>query len=155
MRVLAVPGTPEAEPTFSRCDRLFSEFNEDAVSRLGMHERDPAAASAESRLRVNEGVTLLEAGGQGRIEVCDPITDVVDSGPAAGEEAADRRVSFQRLEQLDLGAAEIEMDDSCPIDQLGAARRHPEDVAIEAQGGCNALDSNAKMGDGGIHVGNI
>jgi hypothetical protein len=149
------PGTPEADRVLSGYSGLLGEFNEDAVGRLGMDERNAATTSASARLLVDEGVALFATGRECGVEVGHPVAYVVDSRPPAGQETTDRRIRIGRFEQFDLRAAEVKMDDAGTIDLFRGTRRHPEHVTVEAQRGIDVLDRNADVCNGGIHDGNI
>ena len=120
-----------------------------------MDERNPAAASARAGLLIDQGVALGATGSERRVEVGNTVAHVMNAGTTATEETTDRRIGTSGLEQLDLAATEIEMDDPGTVDFIGASRGHPEHVTIEPQRRFNVLDGDAKVGDSRIHVRNI
>lgn len=148
------PGTPEADPTFLG-SRLLGELDQDAVGGLGMDKGNAAATGAGAGLLINQGVALGTTGFQGSVEVGHPVAHVMDAGTPPGQEPADRRFGFHGLEQLDLGATEVEMNDPGTVNGFGGTRCHTEHVAVEAQRRIDALDGDAEMGNSGIHDGNI
>lgn len=120
-----------------------------------MDEGDPMATRPGPGFLIDQGIALGSAGGQGSVEIGNPVADVMNPRAAAGQESTDRRIGAGGLEQLDLSASEVEMNNPGAVDLFGAARLHPEHVAVKAQRGVDAFDGDAEMGNGGIHDGNI
>ena len=79
----------------------------------------------------------------------------MDARSALGQEAADRASPVDRLEEFDLGVAELEVDDLGAIGFLGPAGRHLQDVTIEAKGGIHVRHGDANVRDSGLHGGNL
>ena len=101
---------------------------------------------------VHRYVFLDDIGG---IKIGDAVADVMDAGTAAGEETADRGIGLERLEEFHFRATEVEMDDLGSIGLLGSARRHLQDVTIEAKCGVYVLDRDADMRNSGLHAGSL
>lgn len=120
-----------------------------------MDERHATTARAGARCLVDQAVATLAAGGEGGVEVGDAVADVVNPGAASGEEPADRRVGLDRLEQLDLGTAEVEVHDPGAVDDLRAASIDLEHVTIEGERVLDAGDRDTEMGNGRLHDGQI
>lgn len=135
--------------------RLFGELDEDAFGRLRMDERHTAPAGPVAGCLVDQLIAGRPAGGQGGVEIRDPVADVVDPGPAPGEESADGRVLLKRLEQFDLGATEVEVDNPGTIGDLRAAGLDLKYVAVEGKGVFNAPDRDTKVRNGRLHDGQI
>src|SRR3954453_5313673 len=90
-------------------DRL-DQLGERPAGRLGMQEGDAAAPDANAGL----GVDQLDAGlaqlRQGRVDVLDPVGDVMDALAAAGDEPAHRGVRTQGAKQLDVPVSNLQQD---------------------------------------------
>jgi len=80
-----------------------------------VQERDPLPLGADSRFLVDELKTRLPTALEGRVEVIDRKANVVDSGPAAVDEATDRGVLVLGLEELDNRLTGGEPDDARTI----------------------------------------
>lgn len=98
-----------------------------------MEKGDPPLAGAPARGFVNQAVAGLPAGGEGRVEVGDPIAEVVDAGAVALEVFSDRAVRIVRGQQLDHGVAEGDGNYPGAIGMLGQAGPRAEDLAVEPQ----------------------
>ena len=80
-----------------------------------MEEGDRLWPDAGPRL----GVDQLDAGvgklAQRRVDVVDPVGDVVEPGALALEELADRSVGAERAQELDVAVADVEQDGLDPL----------------------------------------
>ena len=120
-----------------------------------MQEGDAMAASAGAGQVVNELIAEDPACGKRRIEVGNPVADVVDAGTAFGEEAGDWGVRRDRLQEFDIGPAEVEVEDPGTIGFLRSATGDLQDVAVEGDGLLEAGDGDAKVRYCGLHAGNV
>ena len=106
----------------------------------------PATGTGAGHL-VHQTVARRAASLQRRIEVGNPVTNVVNPGPAPSQEPADRTVRVERREQLDLRVTEREPDDGSAIDGLRRMRLDAKDVAVERQRCLQIRDGNADVSD--------
>lgn len=118
-----------------------------------MDKGDAASPSTGARDLIDQLVPGLPTGGEGGVEVRDAVTDVMDPRSATGKESSDGRIGDHRFEQLDLGATEIEVDDSGTIDEFRPAGLDSQDIAVECERGLNVGDRDAEVGDGWFHEG--
>ena len=79
------------------------EFDENATGILRMEDGDARVRGAASRCVVQKSDTLFAQVSGDRIEVGDPVGELLQAGSGAVDELRDRRVLVQRCEQLDLG----------------------------------------------------
>lgn len=87
-----------------------------------MEERDTMAMGAGSRAAVDQLEARGLERGEGGVDVGNAIRDVVETRSAPGDEAADRRVRTERLEELQpavSGPDETELD-TLALDPLAA-----------------------------------
>lgn len=118
-----------------------------------MQERDSLAFGATARGLINEGDAGGAAALQHCVEVVNGHAEVVDSGPAAGDEFRDGGVGGGWLEQFHERVAGHEPGDACSV---GIAERRvvkAEYVAEERLQGIQRLDGEADVGDAGAAAG--
>jgi len=114
-----------------------------------MDERDAVSAGAETGCLIDQLVPGAPAGGEGGIQIGDPVADMVDAWSAAVQEFRDRAVGGPGLQQFDVRFAEPERHDAGTIGFLRVTREQSEDITIERQRGLDALDGDADVGDAG------
>src|SRR5262249_52499641 len=83
-----------------------NHLRENAVDGIRMDECDLEPEEALARRLVDQVGARVGELGQGGAEGADLVRDVVHAGAALREEAADRRVLLERLEQLDPAIAD-------------------------------------------------
>ena len=130
---------------------IFGELDENAVSRLGVNERDAAPSGPNAGFVVDQSVAACAACGERLIEVADAIADVMDPGTAPGEELRDWRVLPERLEQFHLGLAEVQVYDARSVNFVRTACLHAEHIAVEGEGGVDVGDGDPDVGNRGLH----
>ncbi len=88
-----------------------------------------------------------------RLDVIDPVGDVVQSRSPAVEELPHRRVGSERAQQLHVAVADIEQHglDALLTDRLAVDQRHPQAVAIERDRRLEIIDGDADVVDGAQH----
>src|SRR5215217_1945293 len=69
--------------------RCLDDLGQDPAGGGGVKEGDPRAAYAGARRLVDQPDALLAQAGQRRLDVVDPVGDMVQAGTALGHEAAD------------------------------------------------------------------
>src|SRR4051794_11588378 len=120
---------PPSKPISIRtCSAMCHHLRENAVDGIRMDERDLQAEHPGARLVVDELRTVALQRFERRSDVPDLERDVVHSGAAGGEEAADRGVVLERREQLDAAAAHAHRDG---LDALIGHRRAMLQLAAE------------------------
>src|SRR5437763_6354493 len=112
---------PPSKPISIRtCSAMCHHLRENAVDGIRMDERDLQTEHPGARLFVDELCAVAPQPLERRRDVLDLERDVVHSGAARGEEAADRGVVLERREQLDAAAAD---EDGRRLDALAGHRR--------------------------------
>lgn len=135
----------------ARSSRGLSEFDEDAVCRLGMQECDAASTRSRAGRVINQGISLLAACREGAVEIVDPIADMVNARSAAGQKAADRRIGVEWFEQLDVRLAELQVDDARTVSSFGSAHGNAEHISVECEGGFDVQDGDSDVSNGRLH----
>jgi len=111
-----------------------------------MQEGNPPSAGAATGRPVDELVARGSAGFERGVEIGDPETEMMDSGPVALEELRDRGAGLGRGEQLDLGRAEPQGNYSGAVGIFLRTRREAEDIAVERESLVEVGYSDADMG---------
>ena len=133
------------------CGRLprpeyLDELNEDAVEPAGMEERDPGAVCPLSRPGADQADPGRARPRQCSIDVRYLERQMVNAFSPFGQEAAQRAGGLQGLEQLDLGARQL--NECHPHVLLGKwpprALVKPE-PSIERRGGVDPSDDDAEV----------
>lgn len=114
-----------------------------------MEKGDAPPAGAPARGFINRAAAGLPAGSQRRVEVGDPVAEVVDAGAVALEIFSDRALRIVRGEQLDHGVAERDGNDPGAIGILERAGRRAEDPAVERQRFLEVGDGDPDVGEPG------
>ena len=114
-----------------------------------MDERDTPAAGAPSRYLVHQTIPFRSAAFERAVEIRHTVADVMDPGPAGGEEFRDRPGRISGLEELDLDVAERQTDDARAVRRLRSSGLEAEDVSIEGQGGVDRRNGDADVRDAG------
>ena len=114
-----------------------------------MDERHTAPTCTRTRLLIHELVAGAAAGIESFVQIGNPVADVVDAGPAFGQEFGDGTIGGAGLQKLDLGVAEVQRDDHRPIRHFGAAGGETKHLGIEGKGCGDVLHRDADMGDPG------
>ena len=99
-----------------------------------MEERDPPPSRAAPRGLIHQPVAGLAARSQGRVQIGNPVAEMVNAGAAPGQESRHRAVGIMGSEQLDVALPEGERYDRGAIGGFGRAGRDPEDLAVKGQG---------------------
>ncbi len=100
---------------------LLGQFDQNAVGRPGMQEGDAMASSTGAGQVVDQLVAMTAAGGEGSIEIGNPVAEMVNPGSPLGQELRDRGVVIERFEEFDLGALELQVDNARPVGLFGSA----------------------------------
>lgn len=94
---------------------------------------------------------MLAACCESKLEIVDPVADVMDPRAAPGQKAADRRIGFKWFEQFDIGVAERQMDDARSVRCLGATHGNTEHVSVKCEGGFDVRHGDSDVGNGRLH----
>ncbi len=116
---------------------------------IGVDERDLEPEETSPGVFVDQICARAGELGQRRVEVVDLVGDVVHPRPSLREEAADRRVLSERLEQLDPALADA---DRRGVDTLRFNRRAMLDARAEqplvgGESRVEVFDRNPEMVD--------
>ena len=114
-----------------------------------MHEGNPAAGGPSARHLVYQTVSSGSAGLECRVEIGNPIADVVNAGPAPGQEFSNRTVRLERGQQLHFRVAHWKRQDGGAIDGFGRMGHQAQDVPVKSQSGFQVGDGDADMGNAG------
>ena len=98
-----------------------------------MKKRDAFPFCADPGCFVDEANAGCATSFEGSIQIVDREADVVNSGAALGNEAADRRLGRFRFEELDEGITRSESGDRRPIGIVQLYFRKLENIAIERE----------------------
>lgn len=90
---------------------LFDELDEDATGAAWMDEGDSSAVCTVARLGIDEAHAGRGQFAKRRLQIVDPVREVVQTGPAAFEESGDGRVVGERLEEFETPRALAHKDD--------------------------------------------
>jgi hypothetical protein len=126
---------------------LVGQLEQDPGGRLRMHESNSPSASASPWNLVDQTISRRAARLDGRVQVGDAVTDVMDTGAPLGQEPSNRGVSREWSQQLHLRLAERKRHNGGSVGNLGRVRFQSQDLAVEAE--CRWEISN-----GNSHVGN-
>src|SRR4051794_22669431 len=134
--------------------RRLDDLGQHAARRLRVDERHARVADAHAGRLVDEPQAAVAQVREGRLDVGDAVGDVVQPRPAAGEEAADRRVGLQRRQQLDVAGTDVEQDrlDALLLDDLAMRERHAVGPLVQRDGGVEVVDGDADVVDLGEHA---
>jgi hypothetical protein len=108
----------------------------------------PASGSSPGNL-VDQLIPGGPAALQGRVEVGNPIADVMNSGPPLFEESGHRAGGIPRGQQLHLGFAEWQGNDGRAVGLLGRMRRETKNVAVKSERGVEVRHRYANVGNSG------
>src|SRR5690242_7953778 len=114
-----------------------------------MEEGDTLALRADPRGLVDEADARGAATGEGAVEVVHLEADVMDAGPAPGDELADGAVRRLAFEELDERLAGGQPRDAGAIGVVQRHFGHAEDVAVEGQDLVEGADGDAHVGNTG------
>src|SRR5688572_21023961 len=112
-----------------------------------MQEGNPPATGAAPGRFIDQPIAGRASPRQRRLEIGDPVADVVDAGPAFRKELRHGARGIARLEQLDVDGTEMQADDGRAVGRLGVARGKTQDVTIEGERVVDAGDGDADMSD--------
>lgn len=112
-------------------DRLVGQLDQDPGRALGVDEGDPAATGTGAWQFIYQAIPRRATGRQRPVQVGDPITDVMDSGPTFGEEPRDGAVRGLGFQEFDFGPPEMERDDAGAVGLFRSSGNHSEDISIE------------------------
>ena len=114
-----------------------------------MDERDLEAEEAFARLRVDQVGARIRKLGDRRAQVPDLVRDVVHTGPALGEEAADGRVLREWLEQFDATVTDPQRSrsDALILHRRAVLDLGAEQARVRPKRLVEIDDRNAKMMD--------
>src|SRR5439155_23277945 len=117
--------------------------------RARVKERDAAVADPAPRLLVDQPQSVRAAALERLDHVGAAVGRVVETGPALGEEAADRRLLGERSQELDVRVADAEERrlDALLGDRLAVLERHSETLGVELDRSVEILDCDADMID--------
>jgi hypothetical protein len=114
-----------------------------------VQEGDTLAFGAQSGNFVDEAHPVRRAPAQCVVDIFNGETDVMDSGPSAGDELADGGVGRAGLQEFDQGFAGGEAGDVCAIGVVERHFDHAEDVTVEGQELVERCDGESDVGDTG------
>jgi len=131
------------------------DLRENAVNGVGMDKGDLQAEEADARNRVDQLDAVGSEALQGETDIVDLVGEMMNTGSAPGEKAADRRVLVRRRKQLDPAASD---EDGRRLNALLG-----DDFAVlkgGAEGAEVRLDGHVEVGNGdtdvmkarGVHV---
>src|SRR5690348_11382719 len=126
-----------------------AELDEDAGGGARMEERDALAFRADPWRLVDEADAGGTAAVERAIEVVHLEADVMDAGPAPGDELADGALRRLALEELDERLAGGQPRDAGAIGVVQRHFGHAEDVAVEGQDLVEGADGDAHVGNTG------
>jgi hypothetical protein len=115
-----------------------------------MDEGDAPTAGPGPRNFVDQSVSRLATSRQRRLEIGNPVADVVNPRTPPFEEPGNGAIGAERREQLDLGIPEGERDDRRPIGLLRGMRAEAEDIPVEGERGVEVVHGDAYMSDAGV-----
>src|SRR3954471_24977583 len=106
------------------------QFDQYSAGGARVHEVDPRSRSTAAGFVVQEDGAALAQGCRDRVDVADPVGELLDAGAALGQEARDRGVGREWGEQLDRRAAvsyrEHRLADALVLVDLLMRDRHAE-----------------------------
>ncbi len=114
-----------------------------------MHEGNPAAGRSGTWDLVYQAVSGGPAGLQCRVEIGNPIADVVNAGASPGQEFSNGAVRLERGEQLHLRVTHWKRQDDGAIDTFRRMGHQPEDVPVKGKRGFQVGDGDSDMGNAG------
>ena len=121
------------------------------LHRARVHERDRGAARPRPGRLVDQlgalGPQVLER----RLDVGDPVRDVVQARASRGERPSDRRLGAERAQQLHVRRADGEQHllDALILDPLAVHRLDAEQPPVALDGGLEVIDGDAHVVDVG------
>ncbi len=110
---------------------------------------DVLAFRADAGCLVDQGDARGAAAVQGRVEVVDGETEMVDAGAARVEELCDGRSGVSRFEELEKRLTRGECGDSSAIRIVDRRFGQAKDVAAEGQEFVDGTKGHANMGEAG------
>jgi len=114
-----------------------------------MHKGNAPPAGSLAGDLVDQAIPCVPAGIQGRVQVGNTVTDVVNPGSAAGKKSPNGTVGVGRSQQFDFGVSQGETSDGGTVHHFRWMRLQAEDIAIEGQSRLQIVDGNANMGNVG------
>jgi len=114
-----------------------------------MQEGDPLPFGPEAWVLVDEADAGGATAGEGALQVVNGEADVMDSGPALGDEFPDGGIGDVGLQEFDEGLAGGQSDDPGPVGVIERHLGHPEHLSIEGQDGLEGRDRDADVGESG------
>ncbi len=114
-----------------------------------MHEGDLQAEHPPSRLGVDQLGTLLDQVGDGRPHIGHLVSDMMESGPAPGQESPDRRVLRECGQQLDATLTDTDRRrlDTLALDEGPMLDPSAEETLVAPYRLVEILDGNADVVD--------
>lgn len=114
-----------------------------------MYEGDPASPGSDTWYLVYQTVSGCPAGLECRVEIGNPVADVVNARASPGEEFSNGTVRVERREQLNLGVSQWKRQDGGAIDCFGRMRHDAKDVPVKGECRFHVGDGNSDMRDAG------
>ena len=114
-----------------------------------MHEGDPVARRPGTWHLVYQTVSGCPARFECRVEIGNPVADVVDARASPGEEFPNGTVRMERREQLNLGIPQWKRHNGGAIDCFGRMRHDAKDVPIKSECRFQVGDGDSDMRDAG------
>ena len=112
-----------------------------------MEKGNAVPTDTPARCFIDQAVSRAATRREGRVEIGDPVADVVDARSAAGEELRDWPRGIGGREQLEPGGAELDRPNGGSIDGFSGLRLDAEDVAIESERSVQIRDRDADVSD--------
>ncbi len=114
-----------------------------------MYKSDTSAAGSEPGRLIDQPVPRGLTGGEGRVEVRNAITNMVDPWPSLRQKLCDRALRLTRREQFHLGITERERDDRRAVRDFGRVRLEAKNLAVKGERNVEIRNGNADMRDTG------
>ena len=112
-----------------------------------MEKGNAVPADTLARSFIYQAVSRATTRREGRVEIGNPVADVVDARSAASEKFRDWSRGIGGREQLEPGGAELDRPNGGPIDGFSGLRLDAEDVAIKSEGSVQIGDRDADVSD--------
>jgi len=114
-----------------------------------MYEGDPPPPDSDPWHLVYQTVSGCPAGLECRVEIGNPVTDVVNAGAAPGQEFSNGAVRVERCEQLHFRVSQWKSQDGGAIDGFRRMRHQAKDVLVKSECRFQVGDGNSDMRDAG------
>jgi hypothetical protein len=114
-----------------------------------MHKGDPAASRPATWNLVYQTVSRCPASLECRVEIGNPVADVVNPGASLRQELSNGSVGVERREQLHFRVSHRQREDGGAIDCFRRMRHQAKDVRVKGDCRFQVGDGNSDMRDAG------